>query len=265
MSYVLGTTRDETKRLELQSRVFENETLLTLERAGIEKGMRCIDLGCGTGSTTFLISGMVGRRSEAIGLDSSPERIAICRKRMASENIGNVSFIVNDVYDAEFGDGLFDFVFSRFLFQHLKYPKRAINEMLRLSRKGGIIAAEEFVHGSWFSDPPDPHIDKLRRSYVSLAKTNGSDPFIARKLPKLFADAGLRPNVEPYVVCAPMNNHHYRQIPLLLASVLKGQIVRHGIVSEHAFKEMRRGIMDYTKRQDFPLLYAIAFRVWSRK
>jgi ubiquinone/menaquinone biosynthesis C-methylase UbiE len=265
MSYVLGSTRDETKRLELQSRVFENETVLTLKRAGINTGMRCIDLGCGIGDTTFLISKMIGERGRAIGLDSSPERIAICKKRMAREKIRNVSFIVDDVCDTAFEDNAFDFVFSRFLFQHLMDPKKAVNEMLRLRRRGGIIGAEEFVHGSWFSDPPDPSIDKLRRSYIRIAKMNGSDPLIARKLPGLFADVGLKTNVEPYVVCAPMNNPQYKQIPLLLANVLKDRIIRYGIASEQTFEEMCNGIRHYTKRRDLPLLYAMTLRIWSTK
>lgn len=54
-SYILGSSEEEFNRLDIQSVVFQGETLNTLKLAGIKPGMTCVDLGCGTGDVTRLI------------------------------------------------------------------------------------------------------------------------------------------------------------------------------------------------------------------
>ena len=50
--YVLGNMENEIKRLELQAAVFAPISIRALHDAGIRRGMRCIDIGCGSGSVT---------------------------------------------------------------------------------------------------------------------------------------------------------------------------------------------------------------------
>ena len=119
MNYVLGSTDLETKRLEIQSRIFKQGTFQTLVRAGVKKGMRCLDLGCGTGNTTLLIAGLLGNRGKAVGLDTSQERIKVSKRKLKNKDLHNVRFVVGDVYDTKFEDSSFDLVFSRFLLMAL--------------------------------------------------------------------------------------------------------------------------------------------------
>lgn len=265
MNYVLGSTNQEVKRLDIQARIFEKETLQTLRLAGIKKGMRCLDLGCGTGTTSLLLGYLVGKSGEVIGLDVNQERIRICKRRVARKGINNVKFVLAGVYDTKFKDSSFDFVFSRFLFQHLTDPQRALKEMLRITRKGGIVATEEFVHGSWLSYPYDPDVERLTQSYIKLAQLAGSDPFIARDLYKFFAKVGLNPSVGAYFVCVPMNDISVNKISILMAEILKENLLKNRIMSRIQFQKMCKELRKYTKRQDFPLLYALTFRVWAKK
>ena len=46
-----------------------------LKRSGIERGMRVLDLGCGSGDTSLLIAKMVGASGLVVGVDKSAEAI----------------------------------------------------------------------------------------------------------------------------------------------------------------------------------------------
>jgi ubiquinone/menaquinone biosynthesis C-methylase UbiE len=263
MKYVLGSTGQETKRLDIQAKIFEKATLQTLTSAGIKQGMRCLDVGCGSGSTSLVIAELVGKKGKVVGLDINPINIRICRRKAAK--VRNAEFIVGNVYDTKFRDSSFDCVFSRFLFQHLTRPEKAIQEMLRLTRRGGIIITEELDHGSWLSYPYDPNLEKLRRTYTKILKLNGSDPFIARKLYKLFLEHGLKPNVEAYSVCVPMNNNSYNMLGVFMAKVLQEKIIQNKMMSRTEFKKMLNGLRCYTARPDGLVLYALTFRIWGKR
>jgi ubiquinone/menaquinone biosynthesis C-methylase UbiE len=67
-SYVLGDLDNEIARLEIQLAFLELLTCRTLANAGIKEGMSCIDIRCGTGSTTQIISQMIGKKGHVIGI-----------------------------------------------------------------------------------------------------------------------------------------------------------------------------------------------------
>ncbi len=265
MKYVLGSTNQEVKRLDIQSAIFEKETLQTLKHAGIKTDMRCLDLGCGTGNTSLLIADLVGKSGKVYGLDVNRYNINICKRKAAGKDVNNIQFVVGDVYNTKFENSSFDFVFSRFLFQHLPDPQKALKEMLRLTCKGGIIVVEELDHGSWLSYPHDPNLEKLRGAYVKLLQLTGSDPFVARKLYKLFLETGLKPKVEAYSACVPMNNNSYNMIGVFMAQILEEQILKNKIMPKIEFKKMLSGLRNYAKMADGLVLYALAFRIWAKK
>lgn len=58
---------DEHARLSRQSALHEPFTRRLLERAGIDPGMRVLDVGCGPGDVSFLVSEPVGCWPTAFG------------------------------------------------------------------------------------------------------------------------------------------------------------------------------------------------------
>jgi ubiquinone/menaquinone biosynthesis C-methylase UbiE len=263
--YVLGNTRKELSRLDIQSSLFEEETLHTLRLAGIKPGMRCLDLGCGTGSTTFLLARMVGRRGKVVGLDMNEDSIVLCRKKAGTLGFCNARFIVGNAFDTKLESRSFDFVFSRFLFQHLGNATKALREMLRVTAAGGIIAVEELDHSAWLTYPPEKSVEELRRVYVGLLKLSMSDPFVARKLYKLFLENELQTKVGAYSVCVPMGDNSYNMIGVMMAEVLKDSILENNLMSKARFDQMLAGLNRYAKKKDGLVLYALAFRLWGRK
>jgi ubiquinone/menaquinone biosynthesis C-methylase UbiE len=52
-----------------------------LKRSGIERGMRVLDLGCGSGDASLLIARMVGASGLVVGVDESAQAIDEAEKR----------------------------------------------------------------------------------------------------------------------------------------------------------------------------------------
>lgn len=251
-------------RLNIQSALFSKETVQTLNLAGIKEGMRCLDAGCGVGHTTLLIRDRVGESGKVIGLDINEDNINSCKKNLNCTK-ENAEFLLGDLYDTVLTDSSFDFVYSRFLFQHLIYPEKAIAKISKLTADKGIIAIDELDHGLWLSYPPDPNLKKLQKAYVNLLKLSGSDPFVARKLYGMFLRNGLKPNVAAYSVCVKMSDKPFNRTGVLMALVLKESILKNNLMTQQEFNQMLYGLKKYAKDPTGLVLYAIAFRIWARK
>jgi len=264
INYVLGSTEKETERLRIQSALFEKESIQTLNLAGIKQGMRCLDAGCGVGHTSLLMSKLVGRTGKVVGLDISEDNIDACKKKLSHVS-DNIEFVVGDLHDTKLEESSFDFVYSRFLFQHLADPEKAVVRISKLITDEGIIAIEELDHGLWLSYPPDPSLQELLKVYVNLLKLSGSDPFIARKLYGIFLKNGLNPKVGSYSVCVPMNDKFSNMMGVMMADVLKERILKNNLMTQLEFDQMLNGLMKYALNPIGLVLYAMTFRIWTKK
>jgi SAM-dependent methyltransferase len=72
--YILGHDRDELDRLIAQARFFGDLTEEVLRRAGMEPGMRVLDVGCGTGDVLFLAARLSGRPARCSASTGRPRR-----------------------------------------------------------------------------------------------------------------------------------------------------------------------------------------------
>lgn len=263
-NYILGSSNKEFKRLELQSQIFEQESMQTLKLAGIKPGMRCADIGCGTGDVTFMMAKLIGKRGSVIGIDRNSDAIELCNKKAKKERLANIRFLAGDIYDNELAKASFDLVFSRFLFQHLEEPKRAIREMMKLAVPNGTIVAEENDQGTWLVYPPSSAFEKLRHAYVDLLRLANCDDLIGRKLYSLFLECGLDAGVGAYSICIPMRGP-FKKIAILIAESLEPRILKAKLLAEKEFLRMLDELEAYARRKDGLALYATTFRVWGKK
>ena len=69
--YVLGHSAQELERLSTQARLYEPFTVQFFRNAGIQAGMRVLDVGCGSGDVSFLVA-LVGPTGQVVGVDRAP-------------------------------------------------------------------------------------------------------------------------------------------------------------------------------------------------
>lgn len=103
--------------------------------AGIEPGMRVLDVGCGPGALTAALSDRLGSAA-VCGVDPSEPFIEACRARLPG-----VELVVAGADRLPFADGAFDAVLSQLVVNFMADAEAGVAEMMRVTRAGGVVAA----------------------------------------------------------------------------------------------------------------------------
>jgi ubiquinone/menaquinone biosynthesis C-methylase UbiE len=177
--------------------VFEAELALrTAAKEGafflrlLRPGMRVLDLGCGPGSITLGLAETVAP-GEVVGVDFQPSQVAQAQALSAARGVMNATFEVADVYRLPFPDGSFDAAFANTVLMHLREPVRALAEMRRVLRPGGIAGVRDCDWGGRIHAPATPLLEQWYALTVRIRQRNGGDPFMGRHHRRLLLDAGF--------------------------------------------------------------------------
>ena len=154
---------------------------------GLRAGMRALDVGCGTGDDVRAMAAIVGDGGGAVGVDVSEALLAEARKR-AEEAAVRVEFHTGDAHALPFADASFDVVRTERVLQHVHDPARVLDEMRRVARPGGRIAAAEPDWQTLVVDVPER---ALVRRILDARCDRSRNGWIGRQLAALFRDAGL--------------------------------------------------------------------------
>ena len=103
--------------------------------AGVAKGMRVLDVGCGTG-VVAVTAARLGARVK--GADLTPQLLERARENSRLADV-EVEWVEADVETMPFADGEFEIVLSQFAHMFAPRPDVAVREMLRVLRPGGTI------------------------------------------------------------------------------------------------------------------------------
>jgi SAM-dependent methyltransferase len=140
----------------------------------LRPGLTLLDVGCGPGTITADLAGIVGH---VTAVDAEPEVIAAARR-----NAPDVDFQVADVHDLAFADASFDVVHAHQVLQHVADPVRALGEMRRVCRPGGIVAVRDSDYPAFAWYPRLPELDDWLDLYLTIATSNGGAPDAGRRL-----------------------------------------------------------------------------------
>jgi len=192
------------------------------------QGWTCLDVGCGPGGITGLLSERVGPAGRVIGFDMNMEFLEHARRNAPS----NVEFRLGDAYGSGLPAGAFDLVHMRFVASTAGNPALLLREAIRLVRPGGIVALQEPDGSTLNCYPPNPAWSRLKSILLAAFKAVGADLELAAKLYFLVQQAGLREvqyrtallgvrSVDPMIDYLPST------IESLRAAILK-----HGLLNE---------------------------------
>jgi ubiquinone/menaquinone biosynthesis C-methylase UbiE len=264
--YILGNQDCEITRLQTQAAFFEPITKQTLLNAGLKKDMRCIDIGCGSGSVTRLMADMVGANGYVVGVDIDNRYLQYCNRNISSRQ--NIEFVHDDICNSRLDiNESFDIVYSRFMFHHLSNRREAVRSMKRMTKKGGTVMIQDLDHapGSWLCYPENKFVETLREVYVALIKNGGGDPLVGRKLYKLLMDESLKASVDCYSPCILMGKEPYSSLGWQLAESIKPQILEQRLQNEKEYAMMYEGLKTLAKQKGSFVTYSRLFSVLGRK
>lgn len=118
-----------------------------VQRLGITKGLKVLDLGCGDG-TTALPAAKLG--ADVLGIDIARNLVDAGNRRAQEQGLTNLKFQEGDASNLEqLPDNTFDLVVSIFGAMFAPKPFDVAKEMVRVTRSGGRI-----VMGNWIPNDP---------------------------------------------------------------------------------------------------------------
>lgn len=143
-----GMLDDWYRRTERQiSNMFGNENRISfwLEINVPGNPVRVLDAGCGTGTFAMSWSCFFPDPCEIYGIDINSEALSIARMKADLKGNYPVVLVKGSVDDLPWADGFFDIVHSADLLEHLPDTKKAISELMRVTKD----------HGYFFTHVPD--------------------------------------------------------------------------------------------------------------
>jgi len=185
--------RERAASLELRGRAAEQIEMRAayLDLLDIAPGERVLDVGCGSGAVLRDLARRVAPAGQAVGVDPSPAMLQIAGELARDAGLNElIDLRQGDARALPFGDGEFDAVLAVTALSHVPDGERAVPELLRVARPGGRVAVFDGDADAMIISHPDRAL--TRRIVAARSDHTFANSWLARRLPGLFREAGLR-------------------------------------------------------------------------
>lgn len=177
--------QEATKIFDNRSLEIDYRTLTPI----LKRGMKVLDIGCGTGAISKDIARIVGKEGKVIGIDNT-EKFIKSGKQTYSE-IKNLQLIHVDLFEFEPKEK-FDLIISARVLQWLTNPKDALQKMKSMLKESGQISVLDYNHEQleWNPTPPKS-MKSFYDTFLKWRKDAGMNNKIAEDLQEMMKEAGL--------------------------------------------------------------------------
>jgi ubiquinone/menaquinone biosynthesis C-methylase UbiE len=213
---------------------------------------RILDIGCGTGAT---LSDLESLSPAAIyGADIQEPYLIQARNTCHTCHL-----LGADVHHLPFSEGSFDLCLSHYFLMWVGNPLQALEEMIRVTKKGGyLVSFAEPDYGGRIDFPPE--FIQLREYQILGLLEAGADPRMGRKLKSLFHTCGLQE-----IHCGVYEGN-WDQDPSREEIESEWQILKEdlaGILSADEIKKLQDHELSAWK-QGSRLIYVPTFYAWGK-
>ena len=211
-----------------------------------------LDIGAGPGTITADLADMVGR---VTATEIGQKELDLSRATIEARGITSVDFSVQDVQALTFPDGSFDVVHAHQVLQHVADPVRALREMARVVRPGGVVAARDGDYAAFTWWPQLPELDEWLRLYRAAARANGGEPDAGRRLLSWAQAADLTDitaTSSTWCFATPADRDHWGRMwaDRITESALARQLVNDGYASTHDLRRISAAWLAWAAAED---------------
>ncbi|SFS79868.1 methyltransferase domain-containing protein [Saccharopolyspora flava] len=184
--YFFDTSEEaEFGRLQRQAEVWDRLTFRRLEEIGVGEGWRCLEVGAGSGTVVRWLVDRVGATGRVVATDLVP-------KWVRAIEAPNLEVLEHDLVADPLEDSAHDLIHVRMVLFHLPEKQAVLRKLVDAVVPGGRLLVEDYdMRTLPHSTPPDETWRVVGEAPVKLAERIGLDPELGRRLPGMFAEAGL--------------------------------------------------------------------------
>lgn len=174
------------------TKIFDNRSLKvdyrTLEPL-LQKGMKILDVGCGTGSMSKDMARIIGDNGHVTGIDNTKRFVESGKE--SYKDISNLSLVHSDLFEFETSER-FDLITSARMLQWLKNPKAALKKMKSLLKPDGMISILDYNHNKLEWDPEPPQsMQEFYSTFLRWRRDAGMNNGMADDVSALMKEIGL--------------------------------------------------------------------------
>lgn len=171
---------------------------------GLRQGMTAVDIGCGLGYLGYTYWPYFGRGGHYIGIDNNLDNLKQAGEASPEwTKGGRTDFVNGSAYQLPFPDNYADLVMCQVVMIHLAEPEKALAEMVRVAKPGGLIMCKEpdnlsasLTQHCWSLPDFDVETQLLMKkihiiSNIGRIKLGLGDASFGRKIPHVLKTLGL--------------------------------------------------------------------------
>lgn len=126
---------------------------LLLDRAGVTRGMRVLDVGCGPGRITLPAARRVGAEGEVVALDVQEAMLRRVRAKLDAQGVTNVRLLHAGAGEGKTEPESFDRAFLVTVLGEIPDKRAALQEIHRALKPGGLLSITEVLPDPDFQTP----------------------------------------------------------------------------------------------------------------
>lgn len=262
--YLLGHSEQEERRLQRQALELAHESRWLLDELAVEPGARVLELGCGPQGILELLAERVGPTGTVVGLEKNPQTAALARRFVRERGLPGVEIVEADGRATGLPRASFDLVHARLVMVNVPAPAEILQEMIALTRPGGVVASHEADYSPHRCEPSHPSWDRLLAVHEAHALDRGIDPFVGRRTFHWFHAAGLVDvRVRPLIHAYPFG-HPRRSILLDFIANVRASLLASGQIGEDELDAHVLALREHLARPDVLVVSHAFFQVWGR-
>lgn len=211
-----------------------------------------LDIGAGPGTITVDLARHVGR---VTATEVGEDELDLTREAATRAGIDTITFAVADVHDLPFEDGLFDVVHAHQVLQHVGDPVRALREMRRVTKPGGLVAVRDSDYRGFVWHPQVPALEEWMALYQRAARANGGEPDAGRQLHAWARAAGfvdVTPSSSTWCYATTEDREWWGGMwaDRIIDSEMAGQVIRDGLAQPEDLQRIRSGWQEWAGDRD---------------
>lgn len=148
-----------------------------------QKDWLVLDVSTGAGHTALKFAPEVAR---VTATDLTPQMLSTAQRLAGERGMGNIEFKPADAQALPFEANTFDLVTNRLALHHYADARKAIGEMARVCKPGGVVALVDNIV------PPDKQLAGYVNHFEKMRDPSHNWAYPSARLEAYFADAGLK-------------------------------------------------------------------------